>query len=333
MMEKWLATLRLYLQLFRLQTGAATALAPALGAIATGSFSSIQLVSLFILGLLYHIFGFVLNEYIDITIDEKAPDLQQKPLVSGKIPEHYALLISGIAIVSGGVILLVVFQNIVALLFFLLAVVLGAVYDVWGKRVHGLDFVLGAGFFFLVLSGARTSVDQNSLMVILVSLVYWVQIVFNNAIEGGLKDVKNDKMVGARTLAQRLGVDATERTLYVSKKFIIFGMILRVAFLIILGLIFIEISYPSEILVVLIGVLFVSVSVWSLTHFLGMREFDRSRLKRLFSIHEIASYLLLVLVLSPLMSPILLVVFVLLPILWFIILNVALYGYVLEPQV
>jgi 4-hydroxybenzoate polyprenyltransferase len=333
-MEKsGLTKLQLYLQLFRLQTGAATALAPVLGAIATGFFSSGQLVSLFIVGLLYHIFGFVLNEYIDVSIDEKAPDLQKKPLVSGKISRNYALLISIASVIAAGLILFIVFQNILAILFFLLAVVLGGIYDVWGKKVYGLDFVLGIGFFFLGLSGARTSTDQVSLVVMFVSFVYLIQIVFNNAIEGGLKDVKNDRMVGARTFAQGLGVVVQDETLMVTKRFIGFGVLLRAIFFIILALIYVENVYSSDILIITIGLVLGGLSVWSLAKFIGMKQFDRGRLKRAFSIHEIISYLLLVLVLSSFVSVMLLVVLILLPILWYVVFNIVLYGQVLEPQV
>ena len=333
MVETWLSRGRLYLRLFRLQTGAATAVVPVLGAIVTGVFSSSQLVILFVLGLLYHIFGFVLNEYIDVSIDEKAPDLQRKPLVSGKIPKQFALIISGVAITGGIIILLVVFQNVVALLFFLIAVMLGAVYDVWGKKIYGLDFVLGAGFSFLVLSGARTSVDQMPLIVVLVSIVLGVHIVFNNAIEGGLKDAKNDKVGGARTVAQRLGVDVSEGTLHISRKFVSFGVFLRVLFFVVLGAIYVHLSYSSEVIVLLMSLVLGGVSVWSLVKFLVMKRFDRAWLKRSFSIHEIVSYSLLILVLSPFLSLVLLLVLVLLPIVWYIMLNIVLYGYFLEPQV
>ena len=54
----------------------------------------LHLFLLFIIGILIHIFWFVLNEYIDIRIDEKSLYLKEKPLVSGSISKNYALFIS-----------------------------------------------------------------------------------------------------------------------------------------------------------------------------------------------------------------------------------------------
>ena len=140
-------------------------------------------------------------------------------------------------------------------------------------------------------------------------------------------------MVGARTLAQRLGIEVQNETLIVSKRFIGFGTVLRAIFFVILGLIFVENVYPSEILIIAIGVVLSGLSVWSLAKFLRMKQFDRGRLKRAFSIHEIISYLLLILVLSPFVSMMVLVVLILLPIIWYVVFNIVLYGQVLEPQV
>jgi len=66
-----------YLQLFRLQTTATTALTPVIGALVLGQKDIFHLFILFIIGCFYHIYGFVLNEYIDIDVDKKSKDLQK----------------------------------------------------------------------------------------------------------------------------------------------------------------------------------------------------------------------------------------------------------------
>ena len=78
-------TLFEYLRLLRLQTGAATASAPLIGGLVLGQRDILHLVVLFLIGICYHIFGFVLNEYKDVEFDKQAIDLKEKQLVSGSI--------------------------------------------------------------------------------------------------------------------------------------------------------------------------------------------------------------------------------------------------------
>jgi len=67
-----------YLQLLRPQGAAATSATILIGSIVMGLRDIFLLFILFILGILIHVCGFVLNEYIDVVVDKKFKDLQKK---------------------------------------------------------------------------------------------------------------------------------------------------------------------------------------------------------------------------------------------------------------
>lgn len=326
-----------YLRLFRLQTAAVTASTCLIGGLVMNQRDLFLLFVLFLVGLLYHIFGFVLNEYVDINVDNKSKDLKDKPLVSGSISKVNALFVVGFSSILACVLLVVFFQSIFSILFFAIALLLGGIYDVYGKTLFASDFVLAGGFFFLFLAGAATVSTIFPILVYICGILYFLQIVFNNAVEGGLKDIDHDALGGGRTLAIRLGVKEHLGKLSVSNSFLTFAFSLRVVFvifLIFLGLQLEPIFWSQKYLVgIFLAVLFLLVSFVSMFKFLQNTAFDRGRLKRLFSFHEISSYSAFLIILYPLLGLNFSVFLILLPFFWFLLLNLALYGTLLEPRV
>jgi len=324
-----------YLQLFRLQTAAVTAITPVIGGLLMNQREPLPLLVLFLVGLLYHVFGFVLNEYIDIEVDKKSADLKKKPLVSGVITKSTALSIVIISSVSACT-LLALFQSALPLILFLLALSLGALYDIYGKKMPGFDFVLAGGFSFLCIAGASTVSFSFSLLVYLVCLLYFFHIVFNNAVEGGLKDIDHDALGGAKTIATRMGVHIHNGVLQTTLLFRVFAYSIQLAFfgtLIILGmqpeLALLGGSIFLPFITVLLGLVVFATSYL----FMCPRPFHRGQLKRLFSIHEMASYFLVLVVLSPFFGLLVTLTLILIPTCWYLALNVILYGKLLQPQV
>jgi len=330
-------TLREYLSLFRIQTGAATASAPLLGGLVMGQRDVLHLAVLFFIGLFYHIFGFVLNEYVDVEVDKKSVDLKKKPLVSGSITKDQALFVVIMSVLCSYVLIVFFYRSIYPIVFFSLALLLGGLYDLYGKRIVGMDFVLAGGFFFICLMGASTISTSFNVLVYLVCLIFFFQIAFNNAFEGGLKDVDHDGVGGAKTLAQSMGVNVKDRFLRITKSFTVFAYFLRVVFLFLLVFLGSQPqlniwSYKHGLQMILI-VFLAAVSFGMLSRFLKSVKFDRFRLMRLFSLHEMASYFMVVLVLSPLYDVWITVFLLLLPAVWYLVTNMALYGKLLEPRV
>lgn len=326
-----------FLRLFRLHTAAATASALLIGGLVMGQRDISALVVLFIIGIFYHIFGFVLNEYIDINVDKKSIDLKDKPLVSGSISKKQALLVVILSIFCCYVLILIFLRSIYTLSFFSLSLIFGGIYDLYGKKILGLDFVLAGGFFFLCLTGSSTvSIDFN-LLIYLFCLLYFFQIVYNNAVEGGLKDVGHDSTAGAKTLATFMGVTVEKGILRITKSFIIFSYVLRFIFLsliVILGLQPQLLFWSNKHIFEITIIVFLAVVYFAtLLSFLKSMKFDRARLKKIFSINEMTSYFMVLIVLSPLIGLYLTVFLIALPAVWYLVFNVVLYGKLLEPMV
>ncbi|UCF12657.1 MAG: UbiA family prenyltransferase [Thermoplasmatales archaeon] len=326
-----------YLRLFRFQTGAATASAPLIGGLVIGQRDIFVLFILLIIGILYHIYVFVLNEYIDVEVDRKSLDLQKKPLVSGSIPRKYAQFIIFISCVCACALTIIFFPYPIPILFLILAIMLGGIYDIFGKKILGSDFILGSGFFFICLFGASTFSNDFTSITYIVCSIYFFHIIFNNAVEGGLKDVYHDHLAGAKTSAIRMGVKVIDGTPTVTKTFMAFSYGIRLIFI---GLIFLLIfqqdpnlwfdRYILEISIVVFLTIILFVTLYKFLHF---STFDRSRLKKLFSTHEITSYFMLLIALSPIFGLWIIVFLFLLVSIWYLVFNIILYGTLLQPLV
>ena len=96
-----MSTIGEYLKVARLHSAVLTGVTPVLGAIVTGCYEPIVLVTLYIIGVCTHIFGFTLNEYLDVDIDSRSEELKNKPLVKGTISKEGALAFAFGAIIFG----------------------------------------------------------------------------------------------------------------------------------------------------------------------------------------------------------------------------------------
>jgi len=326
-----------YLRLFRFQTAAATASAPLIGGLVMNQRDPFLLFVLFLIGILYHIFGFVLNEYVDIEVDKKSDDLKEKPLVSGSITKKHALFIVVLSCICACAVIVFTFQSVFPILFFIFALLLGGIYDVYGKKIHGSDLVLAGGFFFLCLTGVSTISTHFTTLVYVVCLLYFFQIVFNNAIEGGLKDVNHDALGGVKTLAIRTGVNVHLGKLHVTKSFALFACGLRIAFVALLVLLGLQMkpSFWSEdhIFNIVIVLFLVVILFATLYKFLQRSKFDREKMKKLFSVHEMTSYSMILVVLLPILGLQITAILLLLPVVWYLMFNIVLYGKLLQPQI
>jgi 4-hydroxybenzoate polyprenyltransferase len=326
-----------HLRLLRLQTAAATASAPLIGGLVMNQRDPFLLFVLFLTGILYHIFGFVLNEYIDIEADKKSDDLKEKPLVSGSITKKHALFIVVLSCICACALIVFTFQSVFPLSFFISALLLGGIYDVYGKKIHGSDFVLAGGFFFLCLTGASTTSTSFTTLVYIICLLYYFQIVFNNAIEGGLKDINHDTLGGVKNLAARMGVNIRLGKLHVTKSFALFAFCLRIVFIALLVLLGLQMkpSFWSEDYIFNIVIVFFLVVVLfaTLYKFLQCSKFDREKMKKLFSVHEMTSYFMILVVLLPILGLQITAILLLLPVVWYLMFNIVLYGNLLQPQI
>jgi 4-hydroxybenzoate polyprenyltransferase len=279
----------------------------------------------------------VLNEYIDLDVDRRSPDLFEKPLVKGTVTPEAALAVVIGSMAAAYGLTLVYFMNIWTLILLSLSFCFGAIYDVLGKRFAGSDFTLALWMFFFCLYGASiVSLDFTNLLY-LVAFLGFFQILFNNAIEGGLKDSDHDAIAGARTLAHSLGVRVKNNKFHISKAFKFSSYLIKMGYLTIVVLIIflgtIKIVSIYDYLQLILLIILIIIILTSQNRFLNTHHFRRDKLKRIFSVHEIATFYIAPILLLQLIGLPAVIILLLLPLGWYLGLNLILYGRPLEPKV
>ena len=292
---------------------------------------------LFIIGLLGHIFGYVLNEYIDIEVDRKLKYEIKKPLVSGIIPKKNALVIILFAFVSSFVLTFIYFPNILSVSLLALAALLTIIYDVYGKKIPLSDFFVAGTLLVFILFGASTVNVTIPNLVFIAALIFFFDVVFMNFVEGGIKDIDHDSKAGAKTMATRMGVMIKNGKLHITTRFRIFAFILRIAYfslIMLLGLQSgINLWYSDINVLYVITVLLMAIVIIFSIRLLYTTTFDKSKLFRLFTVLNSTSVILLLVVLFPILTLWPFIFLLLLPITWFVTFNYALYKRPFQPLV
>lgn len=309
--------------------------------LATGELPS--LVLLFLTGALFHVYGFVLNEWADLEVDRASADLRDKPLVSGEIGPHEAKWTAIVAAILCFVPMAVVTQDPMTHATLAGAVVLAAAYDLWGKRLP-LDVLLAGSITLLLIAGAHAmggfdpSLSRHVTLLACVGGLQFLQNLYQNAIEGGIKDADHDAAAGARTYAAVLGVSISEdgevRTgwAFTNSALVMKGV--QIALLIYTAAEVTDLSsHGSADLLWAVLVLAIAGMVVTTSLMLPPVRFDRSRLKRVFSIHELLTFAAIMTVLVPLLGGWVALGLFLLPMVWFMVVNRVLFGGTLEPGV
>jgi len=181
-------------------------LTPFFGAVCNGENDIIHLFFLVLIGILIHVFTFVQNDYFDIEIDKKSVYVLDRPLVTGEIKKKtslYMVISSFLLPLIINLLFLFTFQSFVMLLvsFFLITL-----YNIYSKRIVGMEYILAVGVFTTGLFGAYSVSSEISGLAIIVSFVNMMQWIFSVGIFANLKDVKYDTRIGVRTTPTILGV-------------------------------------------------------------------------------------------------------------------------------
>lgn len=326
-----------YFRLIRFSTAGNEIGVILLGGFIMGQRDIFSLFLLFLLGLLGHIFGYTLNEYVDVEVDKKLKYDIKKPLVSGVIPRHHALIISFVACIFAYVLVLMFYFNVVTITLLTIAVILTLIYDFYGKKIPFSDFVVAGTLAIFLLIGASTVTSFFPKVVYFASLIFFFDVVFMNFAEGGLKDIDHDSKAGAKTMASRLGVTLKETKLIISLKFKAFAYSLRMIYF---GLIILlgfqeEINlWYSDFSIIHILVAFLAIVTLLVTYkLLNYPVFDKSKMYKLFAISNLSSVSLLIVVLYPLLGLWVSLTLFILPLLWYLIFNHIMYKRSLQPLV
>ena len=339
------------LKLLRIQTAGLTALSALFGYLAVINFYDFQFwkfILLFLLGLCAHFHGFVSNEIADYKIDRLSEDLKHKPIVGGKISLKLAWLINIIPAIVAYMIFLLVFKNIYLWLIFIFSHICEIIYNFFGKKFPGSDIFLALwGFSFVIIGSFTAQLSFNNFyeaprllpLPLLIGLLGAFQLFFNNAIEGGIKDCDHDLKGGAKTLVSYVfKAKVIDNKLEIPLSLKKFAIIIK---LIPLFLSFSPYLFPSffhyENKYIKIQIpfhfLLTLVSVFSMMKFLNFKVFDRNKLKRYFSIHEISITFIMPVILLGVTGYFWFFFLMFFPLIWFLSFNYLLYGTLINPGV
>jgi len=328
-----------YIKLVRLPGWGVFCTTAVFGAITVGVLDPLSLALLFITGGFGTLYGFVLNDYIDVDTDNLSEDLSQRPLVKGSIPRFHALMISLGAVIAAYVLIILAMiqglflQNGLTLVVFTIAVFLAAIYNIYGKKFLGSDvFVAGATAVYFVFGALAVSPTLTPLTWV-VTVVTFFQVMYLNAIIGGLKDADHDCKHGVKNIARTLGVKVTKNRLFIPFSFILLALVFRFSSLIAMFTPFFLIEgFPFEIWQPLIMAgLFLGVLV-ATGKMLRLKTFHRNELRKLISIQAFLRYSIVPVMLLMVTGYALAGFLIFFPFLWYAIFNKILYGSSTQPK-
>ncbi|UCE36248.1 MAG: UbiA prenyltransferase family protein [Thermoplasmata archaeon] len=201
-----LGKIRERLKLYRLYAAGFMAFLPCLGVLSTGLWDRILLIKLFIIGLMGHGAGYILNEIVDIPMDSKSKSLRNKPLIKGTISLREAKAYVWLFGIIGVVITPFFFQRLYVVLFLYLSFCLGISYALFSKRIPGMEIIYGLWAVVFTLAGALSTGFWPTNLTKILILMMGIVMFFNVAVIGGLKDIVHDPKGGGRTTAWSMGV-------------------------------------------------------------------------------------------------------------------------------
>jgi len=314
-----------YARLLRVPGIGALGVVPVIGALIVGMTDVPTLAIVFIIGAFSSIFGFLVNDYVDIELDKLVDDLQKKPLVSGDVSRKAALMTAFILSFSAFFFIALLFylqgsftfSRFLAFISILLAGFLGTTYDIYGKKMVGSDFLVAISVAFIFLFGVLVFGVATPIAWVVFFLTF-ENILFMNAVQNGIKDADHDYKMGVRNLAIVAGVKVEGTNLVIPWGFKSFGFGLRLVAAAFFFLPFIVFGYPYfwwqlALLAVLVVVFLVLDA-----RFLSMKTFDRGQIRKIIGIQSFLRYSLVPVMLISIIGWLPAVLLILIPIVWYI---------------
>lgn len=339
--------IREYLKLARSFNAVLTGVSPVMGAIAMQQYDIFILLLLFLVGFFGHTFGFVYNDIIDYKLDKSSKEISDRPLISGTISmrnaKAFAIMSMLIAFIIA-VYLVIKFSNFIPILVIVVSAFFIILYDLISKKLPFMDILVSIGIFFLILYGAfygysngETVRDFSDITLIgwIVCILGAIQVLFMQIVAGGMKDVENDYIKGAKTAAIKLGVRISDGLLIVSNKFKALTFFIQICDIVVVFLPFFIITgfsqnatlqYIQWAILALVAILMFILSY----RLISMKKFERKKARKLIGSHYMINFALVPVMLMSLNPWAGLLAFF--PGLGFILSNVILHGTLLQPK-
>ncbi|MFH1013581.1 MAG: UbiA family prenyltransferase [Thermoplasmatota archaeon] len=313
-----------YATLFRIPGLGGLAIPPVIAALTMGVFDIFQLILLFLIGAFSVIYGFILNDYVDMEVDKLSNELKERPLVSGKI--HPSMVIwlcfSCIILTFLGFFILFFDKTItqyrfLSVLCIIVAWLLGSIYDQFGKKIVGSDFFVSLSVAFVFLFGAF-AYGFPTLYTWIIFVLTFNQLLHMNAVEGGIKDADHDYLMGVKNIASKAGVKVIGKKLIIPTRFKVFSLGIRLFSIVLLFVpfIFYHENYVDWQIVLLTvtsaGVVFFTIRL------LSLKTFDRKMIRKYISVLSFLRFSLVPLMLISVIGMLPSLILIIFPIVWYI---------------
>lgn len=314
-----------YARLLRLPGLGGLATAPVFGAMSVGYFDLKGLIVLFFIGTLSTIFGFVLNDIIDVSVDKLSKDLYNRPLVKGTISKNTASAIVIMSFILTFIVIFLFFYNdkltfYIGLLCIIISAISGSIYNFYGKKIIGSDIFVGLSEGLLVLFGGYIVLQDGSINILtwVIAILTFNQMFYMNAIENGLKDSDHDYLKKVKNIALKLGVKVDEyKKLNIPLSFKSIGLGIRLfsAGIVFIPFLFYRNSYEFWHigLLLMFVIFFLILSI----RFLSLKKFDRNKIRKLIMGQALVRYMIVPIMLIPFIGNLYAFILIILPFVWY----------------
>jgi 4-hydroxybenzoate polyprenyltransferase len=317
-----------YAKLLRLPGLGGLAIPPVIGALSVGVHNDLYgLLMLFVIGAFSAIFGFVLNDYADVELDTLVKDLHGKPLVSGDIPRKHALAISFLCVLLAFFFVMILWRGktlddlkLLAFIGIFLAGVLGTMYNLYGKKMAGTDFLVALSMALVFLFGAL-SFGTPTLLTWVIFILTFNQTLHMNAVEGGIKDADHDFIMGVNNIALASGVKVEGKNIFIPLRFKAFGMGIRLCSAVLIFVPFV--FYPSKYQMwnVILMALFIAGVLYLSIKLLTIKTFNRGKIQKLIGTQTFLRYSIIPIMLIPYIDLWIALILIVFPLAWYIVLT------------
>lgn len=340
---KWIKTMRV-------QTALVTSLAIWGGYITVSPLTFESAVILGFIGLQYHIFGFTMNEVEDYKYDASIGNGSEHPIAKGEVHAGLARYVSWIAFMLSIVISVLSGYSIYGSIVLMLAVIPALMYNKYSKVHWWSNIYLTIWAMMMVIAGALHAGTPNTISYVL-AVAIGIQI-FIQVIEGDLKDIAGTE----RSICDVLGVELKSTEEFINgkddisfstiesaesvdvisytRKFsaLVYGLkSVELVILVYVASIFTSMNMsmirPYILVYFIISIVFIT-SISMLTVYL----YQRDKVKKMSSIHELSAIVLIGASLYPIQHNAGILIAIA-PILWYIGVNKVIHSGPLNPDI
>ena len=203
----------------------------------------------------------------------------------------------------------------------IMADVFGFIYNCYGKQIIASDFLLALAqsLYFLFAALMVLQSGTPGMLTWVLFILVFNQLLFMNAISGGLKDADHDYLMNVKNIALTIGVKITKnKKISIPRNFKLFGMGIRflTAFLMFTPFIFFGANFQIWQIVLLI--IIIVLLLYSSAVMLNLKHFDRGNIRRIIGTQLFLWYAAVLTMLISIIGLYIALILCALPIIWYV---------------